>query len=433
MIVNGVTLPDIPDKVLELSQYYIIHRMYSDTSEIYSIRVLPNAAVYFPPGMITEYGTLYSPEYYTFNLSTDGNEWIDAGSGVGELAISIGVADGVTDELLFSNHDIYEVTSVNAETGEFTTGEIYFPNSEAEQEPEEPETQYAERYSILGSILVGTARQIMRLTDSTKKVKPEEFEPKLEGINIQLQELTVTATEEVQTITPPSGVYGFSKVIVEAVEDSGSTGGGGTGEGGDDISYPSASGTTFGTESVVTEKETGNTKYGDETLQTVPNDNAYAYTIIYTNSDKSVYWADHYAAPLRLTLISGNKYYFVLDENSAFVSYKCEGNNGWKMVSSGSKNAGNTISYSYVLWANFPFVKNGETVQEFPEAVPEMETTIEERPVEREDSYIIGSDDLNAMISAAQKITGSVDPMTPGEAAEALEEYYASLNTETTE
>lgn len=115
------------------------------------------------------------------------------------------------------------------------------PAEVLEQYPysETPEAEYAERYSILGSILVGTARQIMRLTDSTDKVKPEEFEPKLEGINIQLQELTVTATEEVQTITPPSGVYGFSKVIVEAVEDSGGgdsgdSGGGGTGGEGDD-------------------------------------------------------------------------------------------------------------------------------------------------------------------------------------------------------
>jgi hypothetical protein len=56
------------------------------------------------------------------------------------------------------------------------------PVPEAPEEPEEPEAEYAERYSILGSILVGTARQIMRLTDSTAKVKPEEFETKLEGV-----------------------------------------------------------------------------------------------------------------------------------------------------------------------------------------------------------------------------------------------------------
>lgn len=170
MIVNGVTLPDIPDKVLELSQYYIIHRMYIDTFEIYSIRVLPNAAVYFPPGMITEYGTLYSPEYYTFNLSTDGNEWIDAGFGVGELAISIGVVDGVTDELLFSNHDIYEVTSVNAETGEFTTGEIYFPNSEA---------SHPERVSIGRSLVDGYAREVQRLTGTTDQMNAVQIREKL--------------------------------------------------------------------------------------------------------------------------------------------------------------------------------------------------------------------------------------------------------------
>lgn len=392
MIVNGVTLPDIPADILaKYPNALILWSPQEVGSDGYWLLLAKGEIGYVPGslfGSTSNYLMSTEPGFAKYLVAYPNNatEWVSQGE-ADDVIMQFEVLSGFTP--VWANLDIYEITSVDMNTGAYTKGDIWFPNSET------PETEYAERYSVLGSILVGTARQIMRLTDSTKKVKPEEFEAKLESVE---------------------------------------KGGGGTGgEGGDDISYPSASGTTFGTESVVTEKETGNTKYGDETLQTVPNDNAYAYTIITTNSDKSVYWADHYAAPLSLTLISGNKHYFYLDEKSAFVSYKCEGNNGWKKVSSGSKNAGTTVSYSNVLWASFPFVKNGETVQEFPEAVPEMETTIEERPVEREDSYIIGSDDLNAMISAAQKITGSVDTMTPGEAAEALEEYYASLNTETTE
>ena len=38
-------------------------------------------------------------------------------------------------------------------------------------------------YSIASTILDAVARQIMRLTDSTEKVKPEEFEAKLASVS----------------------------------------------------------------------------------------------------------------------------------------------------------------------------------------------------------------------------------------------------------
>lgn len=428
MIVNGVTLPDIPDKVLELSQYYIIHRMYSDTSEIYSIRVLPNAAVYFPPGMITEYGTLYSPEYYTFNLSTDGNEWIDAGSGVGELAISIGVVDGVTDELLFSNHDIYEVTSVNAETGEFTTGEIYFPNSEAEEEPEETKPP---RYSIATAILDAVARQIMRLTDSTKKVKPEEFEPKLEGINIQLQELTVTATEEVQTIYPDRGYYGFSKIIVEAVEDSGSGGGtpgGGDGSDGDTNVYPDAENTTFGCTYEEVDVETGKVIYGNAQHAVPPYPPGYAYCVV--TAQTQYYYAYMFNEPVYYDPNKNGLY--SPSQNTGYKQTRINYTNSeasWETLAAG-------ILTSYfsnvgdILLSTFDLMNKDGSVRYYAASSPTPETTKETVmvPIEAEDTYTISGETLTSLNTAIQKLTGS-EATTPSEMAEALETYISENTT----
>ena len=211
MIVNGVTLPDIPETWLTEYPYCWI-RLYGSKYNLHVAKY----PWYFANGKMC---IPVASKNICYELNSGGASWrqLSVYEDTGDWPIENGVK--------WANHDIMN--------GSPTATDIFFPNSEPKEEPEEPETQYAERYSILGSILVGTARQIMRLTDSTTKVKPEEFEPKLEGINIQLQELTVTATEEVQTITPPSGVYGFSKVIVEAVEDSGGSSGPGTGDGDD--------------------------------------------------------------------------------------------------------------------------------------------------------------------------------------------------------
>lgn len=217
---NGVLLPEIPADLLSSYPY----RWISVKGSIYNLMLSPYPWYRKNENLYTQTST-----YVWYQTTETADSW-----GFHKTFTDEG-AFNYASNLVWANHDIPD--------GSATATEIYFEGSEPlsefpeePEEPEAPETQYAERYSILGSILVGTARQIMRLTDSTTKVKPEEFEPKLEGINIQLQELTVTATEEVQTITPPSGVYGFSKVIVEAVEDSGGAGSGGEGDDAGDTS-----------------------------------------------------------------------------------------------------------------------------------------------------------------------------------------------------
>lgn len=435
------------------------------------------------------------------------------------------------------------------------------PAEVLEQYPysETPEAEYAERYSILGSILVGTARQIMRLTDSTEKVKPEEFEPKLEGINIQLQELTVTATEEVQTITPPSGIYGFSKVIVEAVEDSGGTGGGGTGEGGDDdTSGGAAENTTFGDEYTEEEVETGLYDYSggtDENPSYIPEIPDGKYKMLFNmklkagktfryshngesydlKSDYDVYvysvyrWVisddgktryNHFSVivcsgtsevflynkktsveswgqAIETDVKYGDNYYKAIygssghssyveiepnygvsgipffnlgkvsttgyeafeafttagdsgkDQFIAFVSdspiyydgntitnadgspmtiYQCNSadTNTWEEIGT-TDGTGYPVGGNTRVWNSHDvYDLSGESVTFSASDAPIAETKTEMvgNPVERNETYTIDGNTMNSLVSTAQKITGSQNPLTPDQATNALEEYY---------
>lgn len=133
---NGVTLPDFPEGVFDKSQYVIITRMYNSALDMYSIRVIPEPAVYFPPAIVDEYGVVgtLAEGYYTYNCVAGDTTWTDAGGVAGSFQMQVGLIDSVTSELVWSSHDIYTVTSVNTDTGDITVGdEIYFPNSEAEE------------------------------------------------------------------------------------------------------------------------------------------------------------------------------------------------------------------------------------------------------------------------------------------------------------
>ena len=326
----------------------------------------------------------------------------------------------IVNGVKWANHDIMN--------GSPTATDIYFPNSEPKEEPEEPETQYAERYSILGSILVGTARQIMRLTDSTEKVKPEEFEAKLEGINIQLQELTVTATEEVQIITPPSGVYGFSKVIVEAVEDSGGGTGGGTGgDGGEDgeESDPILSGDNiaFGVEYVVETKPTGfgTYTYKSDASEVAKTFNGPAIPV----SGYCIVW---YFGPQLFLYVSPSPFIyngkFVPSDGSKVTEYKADSNTSPFVAT------GNTLSYvtnKTIMWNNHDiYSADGSYIvnvkdDDFVEKVTE---TIVEKPIDYDPTYTISGESLSNIITLAQKTTGSQEPMTLDEAYAALDEYF---------
>lgn len=199
MIVNGVTLPDIPADVLAQYPYAVIVKMDCGSYKSYNLCVSTDVFFYLNESLASElldvdyalvvsngsgYGDTGAGDGYCYiGDSITGNEWIFKDTGRGATSpIDSGLNSNANypTALVWANHDVYEITSIDTSTGEFVTGEIYFPNSEAEEEPEETKPP---RYSIATAILDAVARQIMRLTDSTKKVKPEEFEAKLESVS----------------------------------------------------------------------------------------------------------------------------------------------------------------------------------------------------------------------------------------------------------
>lgn len=249
----------------------------------------------------------------------------------------------------------------------------------------------------------------------------------------QLQEVNVWSTNEEQIITPDEGYLGFSKIIVEAVEEdsggTGGTGGGGTG-GGEVITYPSADGITFGTETITEEVETGRTVYGTTPVVSFPGDEDYPYYLLYQRG--MYYYMECYEhIP---SYVSGQAYNWIVKFAEEYTGYRA-----WKIYTGATADvwtvdrgggmystSTHTIWPESILWTNFPLKYYDGTVEEFGEPVPETETVTYEQPLDREESYLIAGEDLCSIVGAAQKITGRTDPMTVDEATQVLGEYYAN-------
>lgn len=181
MIVNGVTLPDIPADVLAEYPYAVIMTATLSDTVAY-VLVAANAEIGKCAGSVI--GSTWEEMLASFGagvaygLSDDETEWeFNTSKDIGSFTFQIGDTGIAIHEVVWSSHDIYEITSINPSTGAYTKGDIWFSKTADSAEPSPT------RYSIAKAILDAVARQIMRLTDSTAKVKPEEFEAKLESVS----------------------------------------------------------------------------------------------------------------------------------------------------------------------------------------------------------------------------------------------------------
>lgn len=218
---NGIQLPKIPDEVTEKYQDILILKLqmtdgsigYSfNASEDISIEVhngIEHVAVRGGDSGKAAYGNLFNEEW----------DWWE---NVTEYSINTRLKDTVS--AVWASQDIH-LFSDSVDVGLYMEAGTVQVVSVEEKAPV---------YKIKKETLDELCAEINRLCNTQEDQTTDRMMEKLSDLNIDLQEITVYPTDEVQVITP-DGYYGFSKITVEAVgESGGGIGGGGTEGDGED-------------------------------------------------------------------------------------------------------------------------------------------------------------------------------------------------------
>lgn len=144
---DGTVLPDIPSEVLASYPYGTIYKETTSRSVKYVICVSDTPIVFIPRSiaeaiagtLITNSlaeGVMYNTLAYRAHCNSDETGWEDLTifkneyvQYEGQMIVAVGSFYASTYEFPYSNHDIYEVTSFDVNTGSYETGDIYLPSS----------------------------------------------------------------------------------------------------------------------------------------------------------------------------------------------------------------------------------------------------------------------------------------------------------------
>lgn len=416
---NGVLLPEIPADVLATYPYAVM----AVNKETMQYQLLASKQVWFSDGTsITNKADSSEPFLYAY---VGDDSWKTGTSGNYAFTIA-------SRPLIWSNHNIPK--------GSATATSFYFAGSEPI-----PESEYSELYQIQRETIDGIGEQVNRLCKTEEPMTPARMTEKLQDLSFDLQEITVTATNEQQTIYP-DGCYGFSRIIVEAVEDSGTSGGGGTpgtggGEGEDEPEnkYPSAEDSELTYAQTMMKMPTGRFFYGDcpQSLPACPvkySNQVFVYTS--GNSQKSMYQCAvgfyHHEQPV----VGGSPSYTIRPRSfpqiCARYNYNSE-TDSWDFA--GEANT-NYIVSTGCYWSNQTILTNYDSsvYMEGTSPVPETEYTTTYAPTATDAMYTITGDTMTDLGATVYHITG--EQATTPEAMIAALNYYAALNKpkeETTE
>ena len=295
----------------------------------------------------------------------------------------------------------------------------YDGSGTTDPEPDDGET--VENYQIERDTLEGLGDQVRRLCNVEGVLQPPKMTELLEGLNIDLEEAYVTATTEEQTITPSEGYYGFSKIVVEAVEEDDGSGGGGTGG---ETSYPDADSGSFGNVIDPVETYTGRYIYNGKSLPAIPDEAAeFPYRIIYYSIENDLYYLHCSKAPycartqtLGSILLVGN---YTGDGNvrTYRIPYStAETATDWVWNATGNYSAEVDGPSGYLLlWTNHDiyFYNTGvwtvsdEKYTSGTSASREMKEGVVSLPTTTEEYYVISGNSLNALAAEVQRITGA--------------------------
>lgn len=158
---GGITLPDIPEGLLDTYPYaMILSSTLSNTTGYMLIAAETDIGMCKGSVVGSSWAemimSLDAGVVYTFNGTVWGNEMLrEAGS----FAFPLGDTENAVVTVIWSNTDIYEVTSFDASTGKVTVSGVYFPEQqtiagiELPKIPEGFETSYPYRAVISAKMI----------------------------------------------------------------------------------------------------------------------------------------------------------------------------------------------------------------------------------------------------------------------------------------
>lgn len=425
---ENTELPAIPAAVLEAYPYAVIVETDSSGTTMYLLAAAESAFFYGPGSAIGQsydkfMGSLGAgTTYYT---TAEGASWtkiddVTAGNMVAEMA--------ETSRLVYANHDIYQVEA--DDSGNLSMGTLYYAKSGLYG------VALSDAYRIQRETLEGIGDQVNRLSGTAESMTPARMEEKLENLDFQLEEVYVTPTTEEQTITPGSGYYGISKVVVGAVEeDTGGSGSGGTGGGTDtEPSYPNADDLEFGTNASGSTLYTGKYYYGIYpdaiNIPKIINDEFPFATFAQNDKtgDRILYATTYpfYGYDMHITsngdLTAG---YLRSKKAGKLKRATYDPTQGtWSEPVEESYSTGISVNVAKVYWTNYDFCnKSGDEVyMEATAPSPEVVDGAEIDYIEREETYTISGSTLTALGAVTQQITG-ISASTPTAMVAALQMY----------
>lgn len=208
---NGVVLPEIDDELIAVRPYITVI-YYPDEEHKYRAWASREVTLFGSEELVGVDAVTTVDEQAIVLWGTAGEaEWAGS-SGAYQMPEGAAMAPMDTCELVWANHDIHKITSIDIENMEFVVGEeIYFANSEARPD----------RASIGHSLMDKIANEVQRLTGLTNQMNAEE-------IRAWLQVLEVAEGIRIGDVTLPAipedvlAQYPYA-IISQAQRDGGTT------------------------------------------------------------------------------------------------------------------------------------------------------------------------------------------------------------------
>lgn len=174
--IGDTVLPPIPDGVLEQYPNAVIYKeTLTDNSIRYALCVSATPMLLLPKAIAQQVAgknidIMYNP--YAYRAFYENEAWGDLtvfNNGYveyeGQMGVAIGEFNGYLYEFIYTNHDIYEVTSVDTSTGQYVLGDIYFSerqNFNGVWLPKVPEDVLAEYpYDVVSIVTNGDTQKYL--------------------------------------------------------------------------------------------------------------------------------------------------------------------------------------------------------------------------------------------------------------------------------